>query len=94
MIPYDYEMYFHCFKYCFIFYLYFTATIIKLDLLSAKQARKQENYEFAEMTLIGLLNASSSSLSEAVPDVHGDTEFTSLTAKLHRESAKMLAWLV
>lgn len=66
-------------------------SITKLDLLSAKQARKQENMDFAESTLIGLLGSVSSTLSESVLEVLPGAEFNPLQAKLHREAAKMLA---
>ncbi|KAK7086208.1 hypothetical protein SK128_014254 [Halocaridina rubra] len=66
-------------------------SIIKLDLLSAKQARKQENLEFAQNTLIGLLGSESSTLSGAVLEIIPGAEFNPLQAKLHREAAKLLA---
>lgn len=69
-----------------------TASITKLDLLSAKQARKQENLEFAENTLIGLLGIDSSSLVGAKLEMAPGAEFHTLQAKLHRETAKILAW--
>lgn len=66
-------------------------SIIKLDLLSAKQARKQENMELSERTLKRLLGSVSSSLSEAVFEMTPGSEYNTLQAKLHREAAKILA---
>ena len=68
-----------------------SASITKLDLLSAKQARKQENMDFAERTLSGLLGSGGSTLSEAVLEVVSGAEFNPLQAKLCREAAKTLA---
>ncbi|KAK8726162.1 hypothetical protein OTU49_010400, partial [Cherax quadricarinatus] len=55
------------------------------------EARKQENMEFAESTLIGLLGSVSSSLLDAVLEAVPSAEYNPLQAKLHREAAKMLA---
>lgn len=65
-------------------------SITKLDLLSAKQARKQENMDFAENTLIGLLGVSSN-LAESVLEIVPGAEYNPLQAKLHREASKLLA---
>lgn len=70
-----------------------SASITKLDLLSAKQARKQENMDFAENTLIGLLGVSSN-LAESVLEIVPGAEYNPLQAKLHREASKLLAWFV
>ncbi|KAG0722298.1 Serine/threonine-protein kinase SMG1 [Chionoecetes opilio] len=66
-------------------------SIIKLDLLSAKQARKQENLDFAERTIKLLLGSVDVGLFEAVPEVISGSDYNTLQAKLHREAAKILA---
>uniref|UniRef100_A0A0P4WEM1 non-specific serine/threonine protein kinase n=1 Tax=Scylla olivacea TaxID=85551 RepID=A0A0P4WEM1_SCYOL len=66
-------------------------SIVKLDLLAAKQARKQENLELAERTIKLLPGNVSSSLSEAVLEMTPGSEYNTLQAKLHREAAKILA---